>query len=130
MILEEKGDKIICKGARILDSDEIPIEELIKAVYHECRHIWQIENYPDIWSWWVFGSKENYIKFIDEPICAIEYDAWKFGESYGEEMHYEILLKAISVKILDKFKDNLDYLNSELYKASKGESKIFKFITK
>lgn len=118
MILEDevKGDKfyLYCRGIKILDSEEIPLEELIKAVYHECRHIWQFNKYPDIWDWWSFGSKENYIKYIDEPVCAIEYDARKYGESYGKDTSNEVLLRAIPVDILERYR--LDILNERLCK--------------
>ena len=82
----------------------------IEVLYHEFRHYWQMEKYPDVYNWWLrehgdfyedltkMKNKEG--KQLSHIICELEEDAQEFGESHGKR-NREDLLEKFDIKTAD-----------------------------
>lgn len=57
---------------------------LLIALYHEFRHIWQYENYPEVMAAWMHDM-DFYNAHKDEYFCIPEQDAQAFGDSQGSK---------------------------------------------
>lgn len=92
---------------RILLAPELLFKEqkdIMSAVCHEFRHHWQYtKGYKDILLWWMKKeNKELYKEYYYKKECSIEYDAFIFGDSFGEE-NGEWVLKKYSIEWLNEY---------------------------
>lgn len=70
---------------RIFLTEDIFIDDsfLLKTLYHEFRHLWQMIKHNDMYLWW--NDHENvYRKYYHLPIVIEEEDARIFGFSLGK----------------------------------------------
>lgn len=70
---------------KIFLTEDISIDDslLLKTLYHEFRHLWQMIKHNDIYLWWN-NHEDIYRKYYEWPIVIEEEDARIFGFSLGE----------------------------------------------
>lgn len=59
------------------------ILDLIRIIYHEFRHYWQLKYHTNIFLWWLCENKDLYYRYYHLSICTIETDADIFSKTFG-----------------------------------------------
>ena len=108
------------KSNKILINNDIDQELAICTVYHEFRHAWQYQNYPDLFIWWMCHY-DIYMKYYYTLVNSMEQDAILYGNSHGKN-NREDLLKFYSIDDLENLfqnnafdfvREHLEYLESQ-----------------
>ena len=84
-----------CSDNNYIAINKYFLEKYRPYVFHEFRHYWQREKYPDVFKWWLVDHKDLYMDFQEardkqgNPLaytyCPLEKDAVSFEKSNGEK---------------------------------------------